>query len=715
MEENADCIMKAFQEHPIFIYEETSDDNKIHYYRASDIGNLLELTNIRVSIQNFSKTEKCLRKVNTIKGMQNILFLTSNGVYRLLYSSKKELAEKFRDWAGSILSDIIYNESAELRKQLAIKDQEIERLKLQHSTDLENKEKEKHWLHLLTKNQITYKKFTTKRDGVYQGSSEFENQNYIEKIGKTVDIKNRARDLSTATSPNNAFQMYKNYSLYKDMHGITERYIHAILQPFRILSDDTTAKEHFMVHRTFVEKIIDKIVTSQDETINMVNKYIELLDEHEFNYENVAKILDNNTGIIQGIDLTKKTCVTCSRDLDTTCFYLKDDGIYVDNCNECINFQSEILLNKIDKNPLNGIKICKKCDRALNFNMFYINKDNIDIVWDDCRECHNTYIGNPTKQCVDCLEVYQYNKFSTSKHSKDGHKTRCNHCTSILDQEKLSKRIKVICEYCYLQVLNVNLKEHHKTKMCLHARNVVIQESSIDHEILVKLNEVDDNENEVDDHSTATNVVDDSEEYEPKPKTNRTNIDDSIQNISKKQCTDCKQILTLNNFYLKDATSNVYRSKCKSCCYKINKEHSKKVKYNPLYGKKECNCCNILLDYELFFSDESKEDGFLDTCIGCYNKDKTRSKQCNKCKIIKVVTEFASDKTHSDGRSSACRKCRMEAERIRRASKPKVQCEFCHKIVGSIKEHQKTKTCMQKQIDLKQNKSKEKEKIIVEG
>jgi hypothetical protein len=170
----------------------------------------------------------------------------------------------------------------------------------------------------------------------------------------------------------------------------------------------------------------------------------------------------------------------------------------------------------------------------------------------------------------------------------------------------------------------------------------------------------------------------------------------------------------LNNFYLKDPISNVYRSKCRSCCYKINKEHRTKVKHNPLYGKKECNCCNLLLNYELFFSDESKEDGFLDTCIGCYNTDKLRSKQCNKCTKIKVITEFASDKTHSDGRSSSCKTCRMEAERVRRAGKPKVQCEFCGKMVIHLREHQKTKTCMQKQIEIKQNESKEKEKIIIE-
>jgi hypothetical protein len=44
--------------------------------------------------------------------------LTSQGVYRLLYNSKKDQAKKFRKWAGNILDDIIFNESKEIKKQL---------------------------------------------------------------------------------------------------------------------------------------------------------------------------------------------------------------------------------------------------------------------------------------------------------------------------------------------------------------------------------------------------------------------------------------------------------------------------------------------------------------------------------------------------------------------------------------------------------------------
>jgi prophage antirepressor-like protein len=784
--EDVNCITKAFENYSVSILKETIDDKKQFYFRASDVGKVLDIVNIRSSVQNFTEREKGVREVDTIKGKQNVTFLTSRGVYRLLYSSKKKIAEKFRDWVGDILDDIIFNDSNELKKQLELKDKEIERLKVKHDNDLLDKDKEKHWLHLLTKNQISYKKFITKKDGIYQGSSEFENQNFIEKIGKSIDIKGRAKDFATATSPNNAFKMYKNYSLYKDMHNVTERYIHTILQPFRIISDDSSAKEHFMVHRDFVHEIMNKVVISQNEIIEMVNKYIDLLDENQFNYEIVAEIIKNNKTIYENNDLIKKNCYICKRNLDISSYYLKDDNTYVDNCFTCVNNQSNILLKKIETNPLNGNKICKKCNRILNFDMFFTSKEDPDTLWDDCRECHNTLIGKPTKQCVDCLDVYQYNKFIQNKYSKDGYNIRCTDCRCALKRENPLKKIKVICEYCDAQVLSVNLKLHLKSQACLQYRyslndnniekcqncdlvhskdtecsclnKVVIPKITITCEfcgleclldnleihksskkclriqerinnpikkVICKFCGIECLLDNLESHQKTKKCLqvqnkinnpikkviglfcgfeclkDNLEAHKKTKKCLEKQEKLNNEDDSKKQCGECNQMLSLNNFYLKNGVENVYRSKCKSCCYKISNEHKKKVKSNPLHGKKECTKCELLLNYELFFSDESMEDGFLDICIGCYNKGKIKNKQCGKCKEILLITDFASDKTHTDGRSSNCKSCRMEAERIRRASKPKTKCEFCHKTVQNIKDHQKTKTCVAIQDKLK--------------
>jgi len=101
------CIVKAFENNPISIIQENIDNKNIYCFKASDIGKALQLSNIAVSIQSYDDDEKVLRKAYDLRGCeQDTTFLTSQGVYRLLYNSKKEAAKKFRKWAGNILDDI---------------------------------------------------------------------------------------------------------------------------------------------------------------------------------------------------------------------------------------------------------------------------------------------------------------------------------------------------------------------------------------------------------------------------------------------------------------------------------------------------------------------------------------------------------------------------------------------------------------------------------
>ena len=112
------CIIKAFENNPISILEENLDNKRVYYFKASDVGKVLNLSNIRVSIQNYDEDEQVVRKAYDLRGCeQYTVFLTSRGVYRLLYSSKKEIAKKFRKWASDILDDIIFNKSRELHRQ----------------------------------------------------------------------------------------------------------------------------------------------------------------------------------------------------------------------------------------------------------------------------------------------------------------------------------------------------------------------------------------------------------------------------------------------------------------------------------------------------------------------------------------------------------------------------------------------------------------------
>lgn len=135
IKEDSNCIIKAFENNNITIIKE--EPNR-YLFKASEIGKILDLTNIRMSIQNFDEDEKCVRKAYTVRGDKDMIFLTSRGVYRLLYNSKKPEAKRFRKWVGDILDDIIFNNSIELNKQLKEKE---EQLQLKTIENIDNKQR----------------------------------------------------------------------------------------------------------------------------------------------------------------------------------------------------------------------------------------------------------------------------------------------------------------------------------------------------------------------------------------------------------------------------------------------------------------------------------------------------------------------------------------------------------------------------------------------
>lgn len=112
------CIIKAFSNNKISILKEETNNKFNYWFKSTDIATTLDLTNIYSSVQNYDENEKCLKEVDTSGGKQKILFLSSQGVYRLLYNSKKSLAKQFRKWVGDILDDIIFNQNKELLNQV---------------------------------------------------------------------------------------------------------------------------------------------------------------------------------------------------------------------------------------------------------------------------------------------------------------------------------------------------------------------------------------------------------------------------------------------------------------------------------------------------------------------------------------------------------------------------------------------------------------------
>jgi prophage antirepressor-like protein len=107
---HTEIIIKGTIENPLF--------------RACDIGEILEISNVRSTIQNFDDTEKITQMIKTEGGLQNVTFLTEKGLYKILFKSRKPIAEQFQNWVCEVIKEIRLNGFYNLQKQLELKNEE---------------------------------------------------------------------------------------------------------------------------------------------------------------------------------------------------------------------------------------------------------------------------------------------------------------------------------------------------------------------------------------------------------------------------------------------------------------------------------------------------------------------------------------------------------------------------------------------------------------
>lgn len=248
------CIVKAFENNPISIIHEDVNDKKIYYFKASDVGNVLGIVNIRTSIMNFDEDEKVVRTTySSNSGNPDTIFLSSQGVYRLLYNSKKEVAKKFRKWAGNILDDIIFNESAELKRQLEEQQKKIEMLESRPET--EGFFRESGYIYIIKE---------TAKLGRY-------------KIGKSKNPMDRISGLNVSSSEKSLLidRQFKTVDV-----NSAEKTIHLMLKPYRI--------------KKRAEWFFFKDQTELDNAINTVIKCLQFIKEYR-NGDNFVDVNNQDT------------------------------------------------------------------------------------------------------------------------------------------------------------------------------------------------------------------------------------------------------------------------------------------------------------------------------------------------------------------------------------------------------------------------------------
>jgi prophage antirepressor-like protein len=90
-------------------------------FKATDIGKVLGIKNVHRSIAGYDSTERGIRSMQTLGGIQDVIMLTEVGLYRIINTCRKPIAWPFQKWVASVIREIQKNNKYEvdsLKKEL---------------------------------------------------------------------------------------------------------------------------------------------------------------------------------------------------------------------------------------------------------------------------------------------------------------------------------------------------------------------------------------------------------------------------------------------------------------------------------------------------------------------------------------------------------------------------------------------------------------------
>jgi prophage antirepressor-like protein/Uri superfamily endonuclease/regulator of replication initiation timing len=178
-------IVKAFNEndlHTEIVIKGTIDDP---LFRASDIGVVLDIASIRSVLRDFDESEKVVHTMHTLGGTQEVTFLTEKGLYKVLFRSRKPIAQKFQNWVCDVIKEIRVTGIYNMQKEIDKKQEELASLET-------TKEKEKS----RAVEQVIIAQFPQNTECVYFGTIDNTNEKgeKLIKFGISNDLSNRVLD-----------------------------------------------------------------------------------------------------------------------------------------------------------------------------------------------------------------------------------------------------------------------------------------------------------------------------------------------------------------------------------------------------------------------------------------------------------------------------------------------------------------------------------------
>jgi prophage antirepressor-like protein len=204
-------------------------ENEKPLFKANEIGKILDIKNIRSSIEDFDNDEKVVREIYYIHGgNQETLFLTETGLYRLLMRSNKPIARPFQKWISSVLISIREKGKYELK----IKIDELEKSNEEKIKIAIDEEAKKYKKDLEVANHEALISAFRDKYVVYFGKIyDKDNDKFLLKIGSSKQIQIRSLSLNKQyTSGIKCQESYKSFNIFKvfevSMNEMFEKFLH---------------------------------------------------------------------------------------------------------------------------------------------------------------------------------------------------------------------------------------------------------------------------------------------------------------------------------------------------------------------------------------------------------------------------------------------------------------------------------------------------------
>ena len=310
-------IVKAFNTnnlHTEVVIKGTKTDP---LFRASDIGVVLEISNIRTSIMDFDESEKVVHSMNTLGGNQEVTFLTEKGLYKMLFRSRKPIAQRFQNWVCEVIKEIRLNGIYELQKELEQTKNEMSAIETTKNKEMEDKlikQKE------LDNEKFLLKQFNNAGNMVYIIKVKtYENGSYVVKIGESRIVimgrYNEHKSKYEECTLLDCFCVNKSKDFEYFLHS------HSIIKPniVKNLPNNDSENELFLIGGNLTYKILSKIVNDNIDNYNYkVNELLLEIENLKFKNQEQNTNTGNYNELLKEIIHTNKILLNKVNSLEQT-------------------------------------------------------------------------------------------------------------------------------------------------------------------------------------------------------------------------------------------------------------------------------------------------------------------------------------------------------------------------------------------------------------